>query len=53
MATGTPPPAAFTEGFQWGFWVILGISVTAMVAAATLIRREEIPAEAVGSPAAG
>ena len=51
MATGTPPPVAFTEGFHWGFWLVLGISAAALLAALTLIRREEIPAEAVGSPA--
>jgi EmrB/QacA subfamily drug resistance transporter len=52
LAHGTQPPAAFTEGFQWGFWVGMGIWAAALLAALVLIRREEIPApEAVELPA--
>jgi EmrB/QacA subfamily drug resistance transporter len=52
LAHGTQPPAAFTEGFQWGFWIGVGIWAAALLAALVLIRREEIPApEAVELPA--
>ena len=43
---------AFTSGAQWAFWVMAGVSVAALVATLTLIRREELePAgEAVTAP---
>ena len=44
IAEGNPPPVALTEGFQWGFWVTAGIWAAALLAAAVLIRRMEIPA---------
>jgi EmrB/QacA subfamily drug resistance transporter len=44
IAEGNPPPVALTGGFQWGFWVTAGIWGTALIAAAVLIRRMEIPA---------
>ena len=42
---GEPPPAALTGGFQWAFWVVLGIAAAGLLAVFTLIRREEIPVE--------
>ena len=44
-ADGNPLPIAFTEGFQWGFWVCFGIWTAALVGALALIRREELPAD--------
>ncbi len=46
LAEGRPPPVAFTEGFQWGFWVGVGLWMTALVAAVVLVKQEEIPAAA-------
>ena len=40
----TAPPVAFTEGFQWGFWLNVGIWAASLVAAAILLRRIRIPA---------
>jgi EmrB/QacA subfamily drug resistance transporter len=52
IAEGNPPPVALTGGFQWGFWVTAGIWGTALIAAAVLIRRMEIPTgEEAPSPA--
>jgi sugar phosphate permease len=42
LADGDAPGVAFTEGFQWGFWVCLGIWVAALVGALSLVRREEL-----------
>jgi len=48
---GNRPEEALTSGFQWGFWVGAGIWAAALVAAALLIRREEVGApEAVEQP---
>jgi Na+/melibiose symporter-like transporter len=44
LAEGEQPPVALTEGFQWGFWVTVGIWAAALVAAAVLIRRVTSPA---------
>jgi EmrB/QacA subfamily drug resistance transporter len=54
LAEGDPPRLAFTDGFQWGFWVGFAVWAAALVAALTLIRREEIPAhEALEGGVAG
>ena len=37
-----PFPEAFTSGAQWAFWVMAGVSVAALVATLTLIRRDEL-----------
>jgi EmrB/QacA subfamily drug resistance transporter len=51
VAEGSPVPVAFTEGFQWGFFVCFGIWVAALVGALALIRREELPGEEAFAPA--
>jgi EmrB/QacA subfamily drug resistance transporter len=50
---GIPFAQAFTSGAQWAFWVMFGISLACIVAAVTLIKRDElapvgeaVPAEA-------
>ena len=50
---GVPFAQAFTSGAQWAFWVMFGISLACIVAAVTLIKRDElapvreaVPAEA-------
>jgi hypothetical protein len=40
------PEVAFTEGFQWAFWVGFGIWTAAFLAALVFIRREEVSADA-------
>jgi sugar phosphate permease len=42
LAQGNALPVAFTEGFQWGFWVCFGIWAAALAGALTLVRREEL-----------
>ena len=51
VAEGNSLPVAFTEGFQWGFWVCFGIWITALVSALALIRREEFRGDEVLAPA--
>jgi EmrB/QacA subfamily drug resistance transporter len=52
LERGRRPDEAFTNGFQWGFWVGVGIWTVALISAVLLIRREEVPApEAVELPA--
>jgi EmrB/QacA subfamily drug resistance transporter len=51
VAEGSPLPVAFTEGFQWGFFVCFGIWVAALAGALALIRREELPGEEAFAPA--
>jgi EmrB/QacA subfamily drug resistance transporter len=42
IASGENPLSAATSGFALGFWVIAGLGVCAMVAAATLVRSREV-----------
>jgi EmrB/QacA subfamily drug resistance transporter len=52
LKQGKAPDVAFTSGFQWGFYVGLGIWATALLAAIVLVRQKEIAApEAVELPA--
>jgi|SRR6266508_2694131 EmrB/QacA subfamily drug resistance transporter len=51
VKTGTPVPVALTDSFSLAFWVLLGIAFAGVVAALTLIRREELPAEPVAAGA--
>jgi len=39
---GVPFAQAFTSGAQWAFWVMFGISLAALLAAVTLIKRDEV-----------
>ena len=52
VAAGHPLPDALTGGFQRAFWVLAGIGAVTVVAAATLVRREELSADAEAAPAA-
>jgi EmrB/QacA subfamily drug resistance transporter len=42
LAEGNPPAIAFTDGFQWGFWVCFAIWAAALAGALGLVRREEV-----------
>jgi EmrB/QacA subfamily drug resistance transporter len=50
LAEGDSPGVAFTDGFQWGFWVCFAIWAAALAGAVALIRREELPAEEAFAP---
>ena len=50
VASGTPFPQAFTSGTQWAFWVMFGVSLAALFATITLIKRDELAP--VGGPVA-
>jgi EmrB/QacA subfamily drug resistance transporter len=53
LAEQTPPLEAVTGGFQWGFWVNVGIWAAGLLAAIVFIRREEVAhPEAAELPAA-
>ena len=43
LRAGDAPPVALTGGFQWAFWLVVGIAAAGLLAVFTLIRREEVP----------
>ncbi|HST17701.1 MAG TPA: MFS transporter [Gaiellaceae bacterium] len=51
VSAGTPAPEALTSGYQWAFWVMVGVGIVGLVASLTLIRSDQFspaaePAEA-------
>ena len=50
LADGVAPPEAFTSGFRWAFWTLAAVAAAGVLAAVTLIRREELAAEPAASP---
>jgi EmrB/QacA subfamily drug resistance transporter len=50
LAEGDSPPVAFTDGFQWGFWVGFAIWVAALAGALAFVRREELHVEEAFAP---
>jgi EmrB/QacA subfamily drug resistance transporter len=50
LTGGATQPEALTSGFQTAFWVLVGLSVVAVVAALTLVRREELAGETAAAP---
>ncbi|HKG11056.1 MAG TPA: MFS transporter [Gaiellaceae bacterium] len=49
---GNPLPEALTGGYRWAFWALAVFGVAAVVAAVTLIRREELAESPTAAPAA-
>src|SRR5207244_9616784 len=47
------PAAAFTAGYQHAFWALLAMALPAALAAAILLRGEQLPVGAEAEPAAG
>jgi EmrB/QacA subfamily drug resistance transporter len=47
---GKPPLEALTGGYSWAFWGLAVIGVLALIAALTLIRREELADVPAGAP---
>jgi len=41
-ATGTSAPAALTSGYQWAFWVMVGVGIVGLIATLTLIRSDQL-----------
>jgi EmrB/QacA subfamily drug resistance transporter len=52
VAERTAIPEALTGGYRWGFWALVFFGVAAVVAAVTLIRREELAESPTTAPAA-
>ena len=48
VSTGRPAPAALTAGYQWAFWVMLGVGVVGLVSSLVLIRPGQL--DASGEP---
>jgi EmrB/QacA subfamily drug resistance transporter len=51
VSSGTSAPEALTSGYQWAFWVMVGVGIVGLVASLTLIRSDQFapaaePAEA-------
>jgi EmrB/QacA subfamily drug resistance transporter len=49
----SPLPVALTGGYRWGFWALVVFGVLSVIAALTLIRREELAESPTTAPAAG
>jgi EmrB/QacA subfamily drug resistance transporter len=42
VSTGTPAPAALTSGYQWAFWVMVGVGILGLIATIVLIRSDQL-----------
>ena len=42
VSTGTSAPAALTSGYQWAFWVMVGVGIIGLIATITLIRSDQL-----------
>jgi EmrB/QacA subfamily drug resistance transporter len=49
LKAGDAPAAAFTAGYQHAFWALAGIALLGALAAAVLLKREALPAEAAAA----
>jgi EmrB/QacA subfamily drug resistance transporter len=53
VTDGDAVPVALTGGYRWGFWALAVFGVAAVLAAVTLIRREEMAETPTTAPSAG
>jgi EmrB/QacA subfamily drug resistance transporter len=53
VGEGKAVPVALTGGYRWAFWALVVFGVAAVIAAVTLIRREEMADAPTTAPAAG
>jgi EmrB/QacA subfamily drug resistance transporter len=53
VADGKPVPVALTGGYRLAFWALAVFGIAAVIAALTLIRREEMAQSPTTAPAAG
>jgi EmrB/QacA subfamily drug resistance transporter len=51
VSDGNPIPVALTGGYRWGFWALAVFGAAAVIAAVTLIRREEMAETPTPAPA--
>ena len=42
VSTGTSAPAALTSGYQWAFWVMVGVGIVGLIATLVLIRSDQL-----------
>jgi EmrB/QacA subfamily drug resistance transporter len=42
VSTGTSAPAALTSGYQWAFWVMVGVGIVGLIATIVLIRSDQL-----------
>ena len=52
VSEGNPLPEALTGGSRWAFWALAVFGLAAVVAAVTLVRREELAESPTAAPAA-
>jgi EmrB/QacA subfamily drug resistance transporter len=50
LKEGQSRSAAFTSGYQWAFWVTVGIAVAGLLATAIFIRRDELATVGESAP---
>ena len=55
VSTGTSAPAALTSGYQWAFWVMVGVGIVGLIATIVLVRSDQLQpaAEPVSATASG
>ena len=53
VGEGKAVPVALTGGYRWAFWALVVFGVAAVIAAVSLIRREEMAESPTTAPAAG
>jgi EmrB/QacA subfamily drug resistance transporter len=42
VSAGHRPSAALTSGYQWAFWVMVGVGIVGLIASVTLIRGDQL-----------
>ena len=42
VSTGHPQPQALTAGYQWAFWLMVGVGIVGLVASLLLIRTDQL-----------
>ena len=42
VSTGTSAPAALTSGYQWAFWVMVGVGIVGLISTIVLIRSDQL-----------
>ena len=42
VSTGTSAPAALTSGYQWAFWVMVGVGIVGLISTLVLIRSDQL-----------
>jgi EmrB/QacA subfamily drug resistance transporter len=53
LRDGIGAPEALTSGYRWAFWLLAGVGIAGVLAALTLLRREELAEAPAVAPTAG